>query len=108
MNTTAKFAGFAAGIAAVFAVSLGIGALVGPTGSTTDSDGHDTHATADDAPSADSTPGGLLVTDAGYTLRLEQPPATAGAPLRLRILDESGAPLTRYTTSHDKELHLIV
>ncbi|WP_084495376.1 hypothetical protein [Nocardia shimofusensis] len=107
MKTATKFAGFAVGIAAVFAAALGIGALVGPTGTTTDPAGHDVHTPDDGEASGDSRPGGLLVTDDGYTLQLEKAPA-AGAPLRLRILDENGTPLTRYTTSHDKDLHLIV
>jgi len=110
MSTTTKFAGFAVGLVAIFAVALGIGAVVGPTGSGTDSAGHDSHNPDTEEADGDSLPGGLLVTDEGYTLQLQDSlsTATAEAPLRLRILDENGAPLTRYTTSHDKDLHLIV
>ncbi|WP_040793888.1 hypothetical protein [Nocardia higoensis] len=108
MNTTTKFAGFGIGLAAVFALALGIGALVGPTDSGADSAEHDAHTGG--AGQTSAMPGGLLVTDAGYTLQLENALVRAGdrAPLRLRVLDEHGAPVTRYTTSHDKDLHLIV
>ncbi|WP_280438853.1 hypothetical protein [Nocardia cyriacigeorgica] len=55
-------------------------------------------------------PGGLVATEAGYTLALDNATTTtsADAKLRFRILDETGAPVTRYVRSHDKDLHLIV
>ncbi len=108
MNAATKFTGFAVGLAAIFGIALGVGALVGPTDSPPAE--HAEHDTAADAPAADHLPGGLLVTDRGYTLELADPQVSAApeVPLRLRILDASGAPVTRYTTSHDKDLHLIV
>ncbi|WP_278260807.1 hypothetical protein [Nocardia sp. AG03] len=105
MNASAKFAGFALGLAAVFGIALAAGALIGPEPS--EPGGHDEHA----APAAEGEmPGGLLVTDQGYTLALNQPDTTtsAQAPVSFRILDATGAPVTRYETSHDKDLHLIV
>ena len=50
-----------------------------------------------------------MVTDSGYTLALDtaQVPAGADVPLRFRILDADGTPVTRYVDSHDKQLHLI-
>lgn len=109
MNAGTKFAAFGVGLAAVFGIALGIGAVVGPTESG-DSAGHGEHTESADASASAALPGGLLVTDDGYTLQLENAltRADADATLRLRILDERGEPLTRYTTSHDKDLHLIV
>ncbi|HLS78625.1 MAG TPA: hypothetical protein VK083_17740 [Nocardia sp.] len=110
MNAAVKFAGFGVGLAAVFGIALGIGALVGPTESDTGAGGHGEHGDDQAATAADTLPGGLLVTDGGYTLDLENPlmRPDAEATLRLRVLDERGEPLTRYTTSHDKDLHLIL
>ncbi|MFE3441822.1 hypothetical protein ACFXNW_02190 [Nocardia sp. NPDC059180] len=112
MNTTTKFAGFALGLAAVFGIALGVGAAVGPEPS--EPAGHDTahaagSATTGGSGSAD-LPGGLLASEAGYTLALDNATttATADAQLRFRILDDKGAPVTRYVRSHDKDLHLIV
>ncbi|MDV6272399.1 hypothetical protein R3Q06_02690 [Rhodococcus erythropolis] len=46
----------------------------------------------------------------GYTLELTTSEAAVGSnvPLQFRILDSAGTPLTRYTDTHDKQLHLIV
>jgi len=54
-------------------------------------------------------PGGLMVSQDGYTLRLAERTAPAGAqtPLRFQILGPDGAPVTAYQTEHDKDLHLI-
>ncbi|WP_446223807.1 hypothetical protein ACTWPB_00585 [Nocardia sp. IBHARD005] len=106
MNATGKFAGFTLGLAAVFGIALAAGALVGPEPS--EPAGHGEHSTAA-APSAD-LPGGLLVTDQGYTLALDETNTTTAAPSQIafRILDATGAPVTKYQASHDKDLHLIV
>ncbi|CCF60937.1 hypothetical protein [Nocardia cyriacigeorgica] len=111
MNTTTKFAGFALGLAAVFGIALGVGATVGPEPS--EPAGHDTHAAGSGSTAgsgAADLPGGLVATEAGYTLALDNATTTtsAEAQLRFRILDEQGAPVTRYVRSHDKDLHLIV
>lgn len=55
-------------------------------------------------------PGGLQVAQDGYRLVLDHPfaePVEDGA-LTFRILGPDGAPLRSYTTSHDKDLHLII
>ena len=51
-----------------------------------------------------------MFSDNGYTLELATSEAAVGShvPLQFRILDSVGAPLTRYTDTHDKQLHLIV
>ncbi|WP_280468528.1 hypothetical protein [Nocardia cyriacigeorgica] len=112
MNTTTKFAGFALGLAAVFGIALGVGAAVGPEPA--DPAGHDTAHPAGSAATGGSgsaeLPGGLLASENGYTLTLDNATTTAAADtqLRFRILDDQGAPVTRYVRSHDKDLHLIV
>ncbi|MFV9454974.1 hypothetical protein ACNJ7E_16210 [Rhodococcus sp. NM-2] len=114
MNASSKFAGFTVGLAAVFALALGAGAAFGPEDAAP-ADTHDTSThgagpvSTAGAPVADQTPGGLMVTDSGYTLALDTAQVSAGAdvPLRFRILGADGVPVTRYVDSHDKQLHLI-
>lgn len=118
MRTALKVGGFALGLAAVFGVAVGVGSAVAPhsAGASTSTptpapDGHaamaGVEATRGGAP---SLPGGLLVSEDGYTLALAQPSVAPGAqvPLRFRILGPDGDPVTGYRTEHDKDLHLIV
>lgn len=92
MSAPQKLIGFVVGLAMVFAVSFGIGTAVTPTSVP---DGHGAHA-ADDG--------------AAYTLQLDETalPSGSAVPLRFRIVDSSGAPVTEYVESHEKLLHLIV
>ncbi|MFE3754359.1 hypothetical protein ACFXO9_08635 [Nocardia tengchongensis] len=54
-------------------------------------------------------PGGLQVTQDGYTLDLaEKIVATGETEFRFRILGPDGLPVTEFDAIHDKELHLIV
>ncbi|MFF7456422.1 hypothetical protein [Kitasatospora sp. NPDC008115] len=118
MNTALKIAAFATGVTAVFGAAYGAGHLTGdgtpaprPAGAA--HAGH-TPAAAGTAAAAGSPaeqlPGGLQVSERGYTLALENPFVTAGAPaeLRFRILGADGGPVTGYRPAHEKELHLIV
>jgi hypothetical protein len=59
---------------------------------------------------ADALPGGLQVAQDGYRLVLDHPvaaPVDDGA-LTFRILGPDNKPLRSYTTTHDKDLHLIL
>lgn len=107
MKTPMKFAGFAVGLVAVFGIALGIGALVGPADEDASAHGHEAH---ESTPSDGEEAGGLTSTKGGYTLVLEDPTVDAGpqVPVRFRILDADGVPVTRYTPNHEKDLHLIV
>ncbi|WP_280459876.1 hypothetical protein [Nocardia carnea] len=111
MNTPSKFAGFALGLAAIFGIAVVLGAAIGPTPDAPA--GHDTHpagpATTGGS-SPDQLPGGLLVSDRGYTLQLDTPQVRPSAEVAVgfRILDAAGLPVTQYERSHDKDLHLIV
>lgn len=112
MRTPIKLGGYALGLAAVFAASVGLGAVAGPTGAapavhpTT----HDGPATGSPGTAAAHVPAGLLVSQDGYRLTpVSSTLSTAAAtPFQFRILGPDDAPVTRYTTSHDKDLHLIV
>ncbi|MEE2057920.1 hypothetical protein [Rhodococcus artemisiae] len=108
MKTSTKVAGFVLGLAAVFTLALGAGALVGPEKTTTDTPG------ADAAPEVgtsvvEGSPAGLTATDGGYTFSLDTADTEAGTqvPLHFRIKGPDGQPVTRYIESHDKQLHLI-
>ena len=130
MNTPTKLGAYALGLIAVFGAAAGIGNTVGPVGPAEAS-----HATAshpgtggDDAAAAEAThdgahapatdaaggqgedlPGGLLVSDGGYTLEVDRPdlPAGSATPVSFRILGPDGQPVTAYDESHDEDLHLI-
>jgi hypothetical protein len=116
MNTALKIGGYTLGLLAVFGAAMGIGAAVTPniTSAATSSPPPESHtdmSAMTSAPTADaaSLPGGLMVSEDGYTLRLADPAVPAGpqAPLRFQILGPDGAPVTGYRTEHDKDLHLI-
>jgi len=119
MHTGLKMAGYALGLAAIFGAAVGIGAAVGPSptvaavavephsgddGSATDA--MDTAAMA----AAAELPGGLMVSQDGYTLALADRSVPAGptVPLQFKIRGPDGTPVTGYQTKHDKDLHLIV
>jgi hypothetical protein len=116
MNTALKIGGYTLGLLAVFGTAVGIGAAVTPaaTGAATSSPATDDHTemsamTSAQPANAAPLPGGLMVSQDGYTLRLADRTATAGlqAPLRFQILGPDGAPVIGYQTEHDKDLHLI-
>ncbi|MFE9692607.1 hypothetical protein [Micromonospora sp. NPDC005806] len=108
MNTAMKLSGFALGLAAVFGAAYGAGHLTDPVApaaetrhDTTDPGHRDDHA----ATPTDHLPGGLLVSDRGYTLHSVTAPAGEFA---FRITGPDGRPVTRYDVAHDKRMHLIV
>jgi hypothetical protein len=109
MNAAQKLTGFTAGLAVVFAAALGVGAAIGPNDDAA-AQAADMQGPPQAADEADLLPSGLMVSEGTYTLQLATRQTATGAnvPLRFRIVDAAGRPLTRYTTSHDKELHLIV
>ncbi|MFI9213029.1 hypothetical protein ACIGW7_33485 [Streptomyces sp. NPDC053253] len=128
MNTGVKITAYAAALAATFGAAYGVGTGVGPVeepkkaehgehaaapapSKSAAADGHAGHeagATAE-APAAANLPGGLQVSDGGYTLALETPtPATGKSVLKFSIKDAAGKKVTAFTTEHGKELHFIV
>lgn len=126
MSTPIKLAGFVAAIAAIFGIAVVVGRAVGPVDDTpashdsshatdSDTDGHgDDHGEAtsgdtDDQPAQAQIPGGLMVSQNGYTLSLADTHARAGTdrPVRFTITGPDGAPVTDYDVEHEKKLHLI-
>lgn len=113
MNAPQKIAGFVVGLVVVFAAAFGVGTAIGPDGgdvTTAHSPTREAGPTrAEDAVAAE-LPAGLSSTEDGYTLELANTRVEAGkrVPVRFRITDPTGAALTRYAVSHEKQLHLIV
>ncbi|MEV0297299.1 hypothetical protein [Nocardia sp. NPDC050710] len=103
MQDRLKFAAVGVGLIALFGAALGIGALVGdPAGPASDHGAQ--HATEGVAAT------GLSDSESGYRLvDLTAPtaPNQAGT-LQFRITGPDGTPVTRFTTQHEKKLHLIV
>ncbi len=117
MRTAMKLGTYALGLAAVFAAALGLGQVAGPERSSAVAHG-EPHAGASAGGAHGAhvggavghLPAGLQVTEDGYRLAPITGALATGAPqpFRFRILGPDGVPVTRYTTSHDKDLHLIV
>ena len=128
MNTRTVVAGFTAGIAALFTVSYAVGNAVGPVGdvprahaeshgsSASDSHGDAAHAAGHGPgsnPGADSMtqviPGGLMVSQDGYTIDLQRDVYAPGLDrlIRFSIIGPDGAAIADYEVEHEKQLHLI-
>jgi hypothetical protein len=109
MTTPLRILGFLVALALVFAAALGVGHAVGPVGGTpvAHDEGHggDSHP----AGAVADLPGGLMVSESGYTLALEDTRPAAGQAVRTRfaITGADGAALTAYDVEHEKQLHLI-
>ncbi|MER6628812.1 hypothetical protein ABT301_11290 [Streptomyces sp. NPDC000987] len=127
MNTGVKITVFAAALAATFGTAYGAGAAIDPAApdrpptahaahdrpTPVGHDGHDGDGDGGhggDGGHADTTPAGLQISEAGYTLGLGTPRLTAGekSELRFVIRGQDGRPLTSYRREHGKELHLIL
>ncbi len=120
-----RIAVFALGLGVVFAAALGIGNPVGPLAdepAAHDDEHTGTEADADDgahgeghggepADTSETTeiPGGLMVSQDGYTFRLASDGAAAGrdVPIEFTIEGPDGEPVTEYDVEHEKRLHLI-
>jgi hypothetical protein len=112
MNTPAKLGVFAVGLVAAFGAAVGVGTVVGPVGAVQPPASEPPAAVTVDAPAAAAAgelPGGLVVSQDGYTLALAQDalPAGAGAPVAFRVLGPDGQPVTAYEPTHDEDLHFI-
>ncbi|MEU7829570.1 hypothetical protein [Nonomuraea sp. NPDC049129] len=112
MNTASKLGAYAVGLAVVFGGALGVGNAVGEG---TPAPAPPSHGSAHTTPTQvgakpqDDTPGGLQVSQNGYTLN----PLTTvktGEPtdFRFTVTGPDGKPVTDYQVQHDKKLHFIV
>ncbi|WP_369131707.1 hypothetical protein [Modestobacter sp. I12A-02662] len=117
MNTPARLGAYTLGLVAAFGAATGIGAAVGPVdGATQDTAPHtQSHpespmdTSTHQAPTTGAhLPGGLQISDGGYTLDVAaELPAGAATEVSFRILGPDGRPVTAYDTAHDEDLHLI-
>ncbi|MGW3498420.1 hypothetical protein [Streptomyces sp. NPDC001020] len=125
MNTGLRITVFAAALAATFGATYGVGNAVGPIsheskgsahggahgkghgndqGNGHASGGHERHEEA-------APPGGLEVSQGGYTLDLKTPRIESGKARDLSfaiVQDATGRKVTGFEREHGKELHLIV
>ena len=96
MRTPIRLAVVAAGLGAVFAAAVGVGAAVGPVGAP------EAHPAAA-APAPESA-----ATGTGYVLDvLGEQPAAGTTTVAFRVLGPDGAPVTDYTQDHGEDLHLV-
>jgi hypothetical protein len=112
MSTPTRVAAFLAAVAAALGVAVVAGRAVGPVAEPAPTHEGD-HDTAVDhrktATQAGPIPGGLMVSQNGYRLRLDAPQAAAGqdVPVRFTVEGPDGRPVTAYDVEHGKRLHLI-
>ncbi|MFD0904767.1 hypothetical protein [Actinomadura sediminis] len=114
MNTASKLGAYALGLAAVFGGAVGVGDIAGPAAATVQADeahggGHESgHGTT--VAKEPVVPGGLQVSQGGYTLVPETTVVEPGeeTDFRFTVTGPDGKPVTRYRPLHGKELHLIV
>lgn len=117
MHAGLKITAFAAGLAATFGTAYGVGRGVDPVADDPAPARHVSHSEAS-SPSEGGghggheaePPGGLQISEGGYSLDLRTPSVTAGHrdDLRFVIRDSAGRAVTAYQREHEKELHLIV
>ncbi|WP_028650230.1 hypothetical protein [Nocardioides halotolerans] len=121
MNGAARVLAFAVGCAALFAVALGVGSVVGPIntepaeadhgggmGGDGGSDDMDDMAGMDDM-GTDHGVGGLEAAAGGYSLALTSAGLEAGRqPLTFAVTGPDGARVTAYDEQHERDLHLVV
>ncbi|WP_345628030.1 hypothetical protein [Streptomyces thinghirensis] len=118
MHTGLRITAFAAALAATFGTAYGVGRGVDPVVAEQAPAAHDEHSSPTPEPKEggghggheNTTPGGLQISENGYSLDLATPRVTAGqrAELRFTVRDGSGEAVTAYQREHDKELHLIL
>ncbi|MFI6633737.1 hypothetical protein ACIBI7_33090 [Nonomuraea fuscirosea] len=136
MNAATKLGAYVLGLAVVFGGALGAGKVVGPVGTaeagvagapkagdhagmTATTPGQDAatpaadngHDGGHDAGQAkEDTPGGLQVSEKGYTFEPLTATFEPGEPadFRFAVTGPDGRPVTGYEVEHDKKLHLIV
>lgn len=123
MRTPVALAAYAAGLGVVFAAAFGMGSVLNPLATDASqhaagaAEPHAKDAQAEDGSGSPSHPGtstaaqpGLAVSDSGYALRPRRTalPRGTAVPFEFTITRPDGTPLTTYTRTSEKELHLIV
>ena len=120
MRTPVKIGAYGLGLVAIFGTAWGVGTVVGPAPAPAAHAGED-HADRGHGAAADhgvdpttsagqDLPGGLQVAQDGYRIEPVTEQLSVGQPavFAFRLVGPDGSPVTRYTPTHDKELHLVV
>ncbi len=118
MNTGLRITVFAAALAATFGTAYGVGGTVDaispePEGGAHSGPGGHVAAGHEEASGGHeaAAPGGLEISQGGYTLDLKTPRIEADRKAELRfavVQDSTGRKVTAYQREHGKELHLIL
>jgi len=130
MNAPTRVVGFLAGVAVAFVLAYAVGTQVGPVGEPAEAAGHtDGGHSADESQSeegghadgghaeggteggdeeAAAMPGGLMVSEGGYTLVLRNAVARPGRDREISfVIEGPDGPVTAYNVEHEKRLHFI-
>ncbi|XRQ09501.1 hypothetical protein ACN3XK_00885 [Actinomadura welshii] len=119
MNSAAKVGIYVAGLAVVFGGAAGIGKAAGPVDATAETASHEGgghgadeggHGTTGGHEGAAHAPGGLQISEDGYTLVPRRTTLTPGkqTDFRFTVNGPDGEPVTRFEPLHGKHVHLIV
>jgi hypothetical protein len=112
MRTSLKIGVYALGLLVTFGAALGAGAAVGaPAGAKRHGMPADSgHAAPAGSVGPAHPPAGLQVSQDGYRLQPLTAALTPGPSVEFafRVLGPDGHPVTRYTPTHERDLHLIV
>jgi hypothetical protein len=124
MNAPTRVVGFLLGVAVAFVLAYGVGTLVGPVGEPAEATGHtdDGHSTdgvysseeghGDHAEGGGqepaAVPGGLILSEGGYTLGLRDSVVRAGRDREISfVIEGPDGPVKSYDVEHEKRLHFI-
>ncbi|MEW9534014.1 hypothetical protein [Microbispora sp. NPDC049125] len=111
MKTPFRLGAYLLGLAVVFGGAFSAGGAIGATRPAPADIGHPAHVNPSQAEQkTEHLPGGLQVSQDGYTLNPELTTVTPGeqAEFRFTVNGPDGRAVTGYETEHDKKLHLIV
>ncbi|HSV38477.1 MAG TPA: hypothetical protein VLI04_06925 [Nocardioidaceae bacterium] len=103
MSTPLRVLAFLAALSAAFVAAWGVGKVVDPISTPPAA-----HEEAGHGEELEHLPGGLMVSQDGYTFVAEsQAAAGRGVPISFTITGPDGSPVTSYDVEHEKQLHLI-
>ncbi|MFV2019684.1 hypothetical protein [Micromonospora sp. LOL_023] len=110
-STPVRLGLYGLALAGVFVSAIGLGKLTGASVEPAAAGGHESHpTTAGGHPTTDPAAAGLLAGAAGYRLvpQTSAVPADTPTEYRFHIAGPDGRPVTNFSTTHERDLHLIV
>jgi hypothetical protein len=109
-GTARKLGGFGLAAVVAFAAAYGIGQAVGPVAAEPEPAAEHGEMGGHGEKHGSVVPKGLMVSTDGLTLDVRSHGLRAGgtAGFAFRVLDDRGAPVTRFAPTHDKLMHLVV